>query len=164
METVEMNQTEHNKFVKITVEQFELNKLDSKQSPAQNWKGTFLCSSFCYFLTNFFVYGFKGKVHKISLHISFNINSEAATRGVLWKKVFLKISQNLQKNTCVRSSFLIKLQAWRHRFFPVNFARFLRATFLQNTFEWLILWFISDTIKVFPVIKHFEKLFQTRIH
>ena len=31
-----MNQTEHNKFVKITVEQFELNKLDSKQSPAQN--------------------------------------------------------------------------------------------------------------------------------
>ena len=26
--------------------------------------------------------------------------SEAATRGVLWKKVFLKISQNLQENTC----------------------------------------------------------------
>ena len=35
---------------------------------------------------------------------------EAATRGALWKKVFLKISQNLQKNTCARDSFLIKMQ------------------------------------------------------
>ena len=38
-------------------------------------------------------------------------NTEAATRGVLWKKVFLKISQNSQENSCVRVSFLIKLQA-----------------------------------------------------
>ena len=37
--------------------------------------------------------------------------AEAATRGVLWKKVLLKISQNLQENTCARASFLIKLQA-----------------------------------------------------
>ena len=37
-----------------------------------------------------------------------------ATRGVLWKKVFLKISQNSQENTCARVSFLIKLQAWGH--------------------------------------------------
>ena len=36
--------------------------------------------------------------------------SEAATRGVLYKKVFLKISQNSQENTCARVSFLIKLQ------------------------------------------------------
>ena len=36
---------------------------------------------------------------------------EAATRGVLWKKVFLEISRNLQENTCARVSFLIKLQA-----------------------------------------------------
>ena len=36
---------------------------------------------------------------------------EAATGGVLWKKVFLKISQNSQENTCARFSFLIKLQA-----------------------------------------------------
>ena len=35
---------------------------------------------------------------------------EAATGGVLCKKVFLKISQNLQKNFCVGISFLIKLQ------------------------------------------------------
>ena len=37
--------------------------------------------------------------------------SEAATRGVLCKEVFLKISQNSQENTCARVSFLIKLQA-----------------------------------------------------
>ena len=36
---------------------------------------------------------------------------EAATRGVLWKKVFFKVSQNSQENTCARVSFLIKLQA-----------------------------------------------------
>ena len=33
---------------------------------------------------------------------------EAATRGVLQKKVFLEISQNSQENTCVRVSFLSK--------------------------------------------------------
>ena len=30
---------------------------------------------------------------------------EAATRGVLYKKLFLKISQYLQENTCVGVSF-----------------------------------------------------------
>ena len=34
--------------------------------------------------------------------------SEAATRGVLWKKTFL---ENSQENTCASDSFLIKLQA-----------------------------------------------------
>ena len=36
-------------------------------------------------------------------------NSEAATRDVLLKRVFLKMSQNSQENTCARVSFLIKL-------------------------------------------------------
>ena len=39
------------------------------------------------------------------------VEPEAATRGVLWKNVFLEISQNSQENTCARVSFLIKLQA-----------------------------------------------------
>ena len=43
------------------------------------------------------------------------------------KKVFLKISQNLQENTCARVSFLIKLQA-----FPINFVKFLRTPFLTE--------------------------------
>ena len=37
---------------------------------------------------------------------------KTATRGGLWKKVFLEISQNSQKITSARASFLIKLQAW----------------------------------------------------
>ena len=66
-----------------------------------------------------------------------------SSRGVVYKKVFLEISQNSQENTCAEVSFLIKLQVSRlatllkkrlwHRSFPVNFAKFLRTTFLQNT-------------------------------
>ena len=70
------------------------------------------------------------------LHVVF-VYSEAATGGVLEKKVFLEISQNWPKNTYARDSFLINVQAlglrpapflkrnlW-HRCFPVNFAKFL---------------------------------------
>ena len=35
---------------------------------------------------------------------------EAATGGVLWKKVFLKIVQYSRENTCARVSFLLKLR------------------------------------------------------
>ena len=55
------------------------------------------------------------------------------------KKVFLKILQNSQENACGRVSFLMKLQEapatllkkrlW-HRWFLVNFAKFLRTAFL----------------------------------
>ena len=37
-------------------------------------------------------------------------SSEAVTGGVLEKKEFLEILQNSKENTCVRVSFLIKLQ------------------------------------------------------
>ena len=49
------------------------------------------------------------------------------------KKVLFEISQNSQENTFARSSFL-KKKLW-HRCFPVNFAKFLRTSFLalQNT-------------------------------
>ena len=64
------------------------------------------------------------------------------------KKMFLEISQNSQENTCARISLLIKLQAstlfkkslW-HRCFPVNFSKFLRTPFLQNTSRRLLLTF-----------------------
>ena len=39
------------------------------------------------------------------------LNAEAATRGVLQKKVSLETSQNSQENTFCRDSFLIKSQA-----------------------------------------------------
>ena len=65
-----------------------------------------------------------------------------------------KVFEDLQ-NTCARDSFLVKLQCQRlffnkvadfrpaallkksvwHRCFPVNFAKFLRRPFLQNTFN-----------------------------
>ena len=64
------------------------------------------------------------------------------------KNVFLEISQNPQKNTCARVSFLIKLQVWSlqlclkkrlwHMCFPVNFAKFLTTPFLTEHFRWLI--------------------------
>ena len=34
-----------------------------------------------------------------------SVQPEAATGGVLWKKVFLNILQNSQENTCARVSF-----------------------------------------------------------
>ena len=79
--------------------------------------------------------------------------TEVATGDVLWRKVFLKNSQISQENTCVRGSFLIKLQAltehlrtprrlralaallknilW-HKCFPVIFVKFLRALFYRT--------------------------------
>ena len=33
--------------------------------------------------------------------------SEAATRGILYEKVVLEISQNSQENTCARASFTV---------------------------------------------------------
>ena len=53
------------------------------------------------------------------------------------KKVFLEMSKNSQENTCARVSFLI-IRLW-HRCFPVIFAKFLRAPFLQNTSGRLLL-------------------------
>ena len=61
--------------------------------------------------------------------------SEAAAGRVLKKKVFSEISQNSQKNSFARVSSLMKFFLLKKRLwcFPVNFAKFLRTTFLQNT-------------------------------
>ena len=66
--------------------------------------------------------------------------------------MFLEISQNTHENTCVRVSFLIKLQVW-HRYFPVNFAKFLRIPFLQNTSGRLLLY--QDSSQQFNCLKNF---------
>ena len=62
---------------------------------------------------------------KDALYYRYFQYTEAATRGVLCKKVFLEISQNSQENTCARVSFLVKLQA--------------QVPFLQNTSRRLLL-------------------------
>ena len=71
---------------------------------------------------------------------NFLVSTEAVIQRCSVKNVFLIISQNSQENTCARVSFLIKLQACKFikketlaQAFPVNFAKFLRTTFLQNT-------------------------------
>ena len=71
------------------------------------------------------------------------IYTEAVAQRCSVKQVFLEISQNLQENTCARVTFLIKLtkRLW-HRFFPVNFAKFLRTSFFTKILRWLLL-FIS---------------------
>ena len=60
--------------------------------------------------------------------------------------MFLEISQNSQKNTCTRDSFLIKLQRIWHRCFPVNLVKFVRTPFLQNTTGWLLLYETFDQV------------------
>ena len=47
----------------------------------------------------------------LKIQVTSIIYLQAATGGVLLKKVFLKILQNLQESTCTKVSFLIKLQA-----------------------------------------------------
>ena len=59
--------------------------------------------------------------------------SEAATKGALQEKVFLELLQNSQESPAT----LLKKRLW-HRCFPVNFVKFLRRPFLQNT-SWRLL-------------------------
>ena len=56
------------------------------------------------------------------------------------KKGVLKHFSNSQENTCARGTFatLLKKRLWL-RCFPVNFAKFLRTPFLQNTSRRLLL-------------------------
>ena len=73
--------------------------------------------------------------------------------------MFLEISQNSQENTCARVSFLIKLRPatllkkrlWQ-RCFCINFAKFLRTPFLQDTSGRLLLfryiYFGKSAVKV----------------
>ena len=87
---------------------------------------------------------------------------EAATGGVLLKKVFLKISQNSYENTCARLSFLIQKDACNFikketlaQVFSCEFCEILRTPFLQNTsgryniffqLKFLTLSFISKSV------------------
>ena len=77
------------------------------------------------------------------------IFTEAATRGVLYKKVFLSILENLQEKHLCRSLCFIKVAAFRlvtllkkdsgTDVFLWRFVKILRTRFLQNTSEWVLL-------------------------
>ena len=65
------------------------------------------------------------------------IRREAVAQTCSVKQLFLEISQNSQKSTCARASFLIKLQAWGLLWifvasFAVNFAKIFRTPFLTE--------------------------------
>ena len=60
-----------------------------------------------------------------------NLNSEAATEGVLWEKVLLDMMQNSQENTCARVSFLIK--------FSCEFCEIFKVLcYLQSEKIWVV--------------------------
>ena len=89
---------------------------------------------------------FRNFIIKLQVKEKAQFVSEAATEGVLRKKVFLKISQTSQENICIWVSFSIKLRPttsfkkrlW-HRCFPVNFVKPLITPILKNICERLLL-------------------------
>ena len=74
--------------------------------------------------------------------------TKAATGVVLQKMVSLEISQNSQENTCVRVSFLIKLQAACNfikketlaQVFSREFCKISKNTFFIKHLSWLVLY------------------------
>ena len=77
---------------------------------------------------------------------------EAVVQRCSVKKVFLEILQYSQENTCVRVSFLIKLQACNFikketlaQVFSVNFVKFLRTPFFIGHLWWLLLRFEAQS-------------------
>ena len=55
---------------------------------------------------------------------------EAAAGGVLWEKVFLKISQNSHEHTCARVSYLLERDSGT--LFPCEFCEIAKNTFFTE--------------------------------
>ena len=79
----------------------------------------------------------------IRFHQSHKKESEAVVRMCSVKKALLEILQNSQENTYARVSFL-KKRLW-YMCFAVNFAKFLRTSFLTGNLQWLLLAFQSES-------------------
>ena len=69
------------------------------------------------------------------------------TGKYLWQSLFFN------KVAGLRSTTLLKNRLW-HRCIPVNFAKFSRTPFLQNTSEWVLL-FIKNTSRAYKQCRHF---------
>ena len=85
----------------------------------------------------------KSNVKSLRILLLWHVRVRSSRPEVFCKKAFLEISQNSQKNTCARVSFL-KKRLW-HRCFPVNFAKFLRTYVLTEHLRWLVLGFWSES-------------------
>ena len=94
-----------------------------------------------------------------NFHLVHSWHTEAATRGVLLKKVFLEISRNSQENTCARVSFFNKLDIcdtlnWVHDmrklFHPLLFQNkgeiLLLSRYKKNEIRRYLWWLIYYTI------------------
>ena len=79
------------------------------------------------------------------------LNLQKQPQEVFCKNVFLNISQNSQESTSARVSFLIRI-LW-YRCFPVNFVKFLRTSFLQNTSGRLFL-------NLIEILRFYRTIFQ----
>ena len=66
------------------------------------------------------------------------VKDRSSHRRCFIKKVFLKISQYSQENTCLKACNFIKKRL-QHRHFSVNIAKFLRTPILKNICKWLLL-------------------------
>lgn len=67
---------------------------------------------------------------------SVELNTEAGARRFFCKKLLLKISQNSQKNTCTKVSFLVKLPVTllKRGSGKAFFLRIMRIFFLRTAF------------------------------
>ena len=93
-------------------------------------------------------------MHKI--YVMLVLRTEAATRGVLWKKVLLKISQNLQENTCARVYTLKK--EILERVFSCQFYEIFKNTFFTKQFERIWINHSRDWINNFSIISGRSKI------
>ena len=96
------------------------------------------------------------KFHRIS-ESSDSRQTEAVTAGVLWKEMFLKISQNSQENTFAKVSFLISCRLESCDFIQkqalsqvliFEFREIFKKNLLQDTFVRLLLKLSSFFVKL----------------
>ena len=102
-----------------------------------------LCNFNClqiFVKVKFAVVKFKSKTSQLSI-----IKWKGIMNRSSIKMPFLKISKYSHNSNCVGVCFYIKVQAFstetllkrlQHRCFPMNIAKFLRATILKNICEW----------------------------
>ena len=96
-------------------------------------------------LSNIKVKRKNSELHKILIPFTFSRFPGAVVRRCSVKKVFLVISQNSQKNTCARVSFLIKTLAQVSSY---EFCEISNSTFLIKHLWWLLLDFTQSNLEV----------------
>ena len=102
------------------------------------------------------LYKFRDFISKKYFALILNLNSEAVGRRCSVKKVFLKLSQNSQNNTCARIPFLMKLQADEAcsyikkeplaQVFSCEICEFFKKTVFTEHFRWLFLHEVDNEV------------------